>query len=289
MAGAEAGCGGISRARPDFAARALAFADRVLDFAQREHASLPEHRTFGLAQKSLKIGYSAAEYAKLCDRVYLSSACPPGDHRKVTLAVLDYETWPQAPRWMGPRPEFHEVTTTLAAHGLRGAYDPEFQTWDFYHPARATGVRLMQAASARPPWEASFPLRLLLHWACRSEACAIVHAGTLGRDGRGVLLAGAGGAGKSGTTLSGILSGLTSVGDDYIAISATGGLVVAEPLMRLMKQDVPGLRRLGLNAGEGALAAPPNWQGKIEFDLETFSPGARAERLVKTAIQIPHL
>lgn len=289
MAGAQADRGGVSRVRPVFSARALAFADWLLGFAEREHVRLPEHRTFALPQASLRIGYSATEYAKLCDRVYLSPSCLSGDRGEVTLAVLDYETWPHAPRWLGSRPDFHEVTTTLAGHGLRGAYDPEHQTWDIYHPGRALGVRVMQAASARPPWEASFPLRLLLHWAGRSRDNVIVHAGTLGYVGRGVLLAGAGGAGKSGTTLAGILSGLSSVGDDYVAICANGGVVEARPVMRLVKQDIPGLKRLGLRAGEGALAAPPNWQGKIEFDFEALSPGARVDRLVMTAILIPHL
>jgi hypothetical protein len=104
-----------------------------------------------------------------------------------------------------------------------------------------------------------------------------------------VLLAGAGGAGKSGTTLAGILCGMSSVGDDYVALEARGGRVEGRPVMRLMKQDIPGLRRLGLRAGEGALAAPANWQGKIEFDFEALSPGARAESLVMRAIVIPHL
>jgi hypothetical protein len=104
-----------------------------------------------------------------------------------------------------------------------------------------------------------------------------------------VLLIGAGGAGKSGTTLSGILNGLSSVGDDYIAISATGDRVEAYPLLRSMKQDIGGLQRLGLVAGKGALGGPVNWQGKVEFDFEALAPGARAERLAVTAILLPHI
>jgi hypothetical protein len=132
-------------------------------------------------------------------------------------------------------------------------------------------------------------LRLLVHWSNRTAERGFIHAGTLGHRGQGVLLVGAGGSGKSGTTLSGILNGLTSVGDDYISVRSSGGLVEAHPLLRIMKQDLRGLQRLGLEAGQGALAEPLNWQGKIEFDFEAVTPGARADRLALKAILMPHI
>jgi hypothetical protein len=177
----------------------------------------------------------------------------------------------------------------LAEHGLRGACDTDYAIWYVYDPALALGVQAMQTATLGPPWEPSFPLRLLLHWASRTAESGMVHAGTLGHQGNGVFLVGAGGSGKSGTTLSGILHGLTSVGDDYVAVRCADGRVEAEPVLRLMKQDIRGLRRLGLEAGKGALDGPPNWQGKIEFDFARLVPGARAERLAMKAILLPHV
>jgi hypothetical protein len=154
---------------------------------------------------------------------------------------------------------------------------------------RAVGVQAMLSTSLRPPWEPSFPLRLLLHWAGGAEERGMIHAGTLGYQGRGVFLVGAGGSGKSGTTLSGILNGLSSVGDDYVAVSATGGIVEAQAVLRLMKQDIRGLRRLGLEIGKGPLDGRSNWQGKIEFDYGALAAGVRAERLAMTAILMPHI
>ena len=117
----------------------------------------------------------------------------------------------------------------------------------------------------------------------------MLHAGTLGHDGSGVFLVGAGGSGKSGTTLSGILHGLCSVGDDYVAVRCAGGLVEARTVLRHMKQDTGGLQRLGLEAGKGAFDGRPNWQGKIEFDFARLVPAARADRLAMKAILIPHV
>jgi hypothetical protein len=294
MAGAQADCGGVSRAAASFSSMIFAFANRLLSFAEREHARLPERRLFALPGRSLEIGFSAPEYARLCDRAYLPPPCSSGGRKEgtgeeVALAVLDYQSLPHMPRWSGPVPSLGEVTTALAKEGLRGGYDLDHAIWDIYDPARALGARVMQATTLRPPWEPSFPLRLLLHWAGRTAERGMIHAGTLGHNGRGVLLAGAGGAGKSGTTLSGILNGLASVGDDYVSVGSDGSGVEAQPVLRLVKQDPRGLQRLGLHPGKGALDGPVNWQGKIEFDFNALAPGTRAERLAMTAILIPHI
>ena len=294
MAGAQADCGGVSRPDADFSSKIFTFAIRLLSFAEREHTRLHERRFFALPGRSLGIGFSAPEYAKLCDRAYLPSSCSSrgcqeGALEEMALAVLDYESLPHMPHWSGPVPSLGEVTIALAKGGLRGAYDLDHSIWDIYDPARALGARVMRAPTLRPPWEPSFPLRLLLHWAGRTAERGMIHAGTLGHNGRGVFLAGAGGAGKSGTTLSGILNGLASVGDDYVAVSSAGGSVEAQPVLRLMKQDPRGLQRLGLHPGKGVLGAPVNWQGKIEFDFDALAPGTRVERLAMAAILIPHI
>jgi hypothetical protein len=289
MASAQADSGGVGRTAADSLGKVVAFAKQLLSFAEQEYGRLPVRRVFALAGRSIGIGFSTPEYAGLCDRAYLARSSRFGDEPQVRLAVLDCESLPLMPRWTGPAPGLHEVTTVLAEQGLRGAYDARYTTWDIYDPTQALGAQAMQSTSLRPPWEPSFPLRLLLHWAGRAAERGMIHAGTLGHEGRGVLLVGAGGSGKSGTTLSGVLNGLSSVGDDYVAVSTTSGAVAAQPVLRLMKQDIRGLRRLGLKPGKSPLDGPPNWQGKIEFDYGALTAGARAERLAMKAILMPHI
>jgi hypothetical protein len=292
MASPQADRGGVAAeasASRTFSARVRAFAGELLDFAAREHARLPVQRICELPDASLHVGFSAADYAELCDRAYLPRSPAAGAPRQVRLAVLDHASMPVMPRWRWPAPGLGNAMAALAEHGLRGACDTDYAIWYIYDPIRALGVQAMRAAALRPPWEPSFPLRLLLHWASRTGESGMVHAGTLGHQGNGVFLVGAGGSGKSGTTLSGVLHGLTSVGDDYVAVRCTDGRVEAQPVLRLMKQDIRGLRRLGLEPGKGALDGPPNWQGKIEFDFTRLAPGARAERLAIKAILMPHV
>jgi hypothetical protein len=104
-------------------------------------------------------------------------------------------------------------------------------------------------------------------------------------DGRGVLIAGAGGAGKSSTTTAGILAGLDSVGDDYVLLDLRER-PIAYPVYRLLKLDPAAYRRLGLER-DLSDPGPVNWQGKYEFDLEDLGRGRRAEALRIEAILVP--
>ena len=72
MASPQADCRGVAAEAVAFQAsfeRIRAYAGELLDFAEREYARLPVHRTCELPDASLEIGFSAAEFAELCDRV----------------------------------------------------------------------------------------------------------------------------------------------------------------------------------------------------------------------------
>jgi hypothetical protein len=68
--------------------------------------------------------------------------------------------------------------------------------------------------------ERGAPFRMLLHWWLARRRLQLAHGGAVGVEGRGVLLVGAGGAGKSSTTLVCVEAGLQYAGDDYCAIGS---------------------------------------------------------------------
>jgi hypothetical protein len=115
----------------------------------------------------------------------------------------------------------------------------------------------------------------------------LTHAATLGLNGRGALIVGASGSGKSATTLAGLVGGLESVGDDYVLVDA-GARVIAHPVFAMLKQDPAGLRRAGVRMTD-VDAARPNWRGKIEFDATACSPRGLADRLEICALLLPHI
>ncbi len=67
-----------------------------------------------------------------------------------------------------------------------------------------------------PGWELAAPLRTVLHWWSESLGAQLVHAAGVGFGGRGSLLVGAGGSGKSTTALSCLAAGMDVAGDDYL-------------------------------------------------------------------------
>jgi hypothetical protein len=72
--------------------------------------------------------------------------------------------------------------------------------------------------AALPGYVVGAPLRVIFHWWIGGHDRQLAHAGAVGTDRGGVLLAGAGGAGKSTATFACLRSGLRYAGDDYVLI-----------------------------------------------------------------------
>jgi hypothetical protein len=181
----------------------------------------------------------------------------------------------------------HAFANRLAEAGLRGSYYHDLDFWQFYDPQRHVGAQLMVSADAFPPWEQAAPLRAFLHWEYAARGMRLTHAGTLGTGGKGVLLAGSGGAGKSGTVVAGLINGLDSVGDDYVLIDRTDR-VTARPLFATLKQDPEGFRRLTLKDRLKSYQ-PLNWQGKHAFHINEIAPRPIPASVDIVALMVPHI
>ncbi|BCG69236.1 hypothetical protein MesoLj113a_03940 [Mesorhizobium sp. 113-1-2] len=194
---------------------------------------------------------------------------------------------PEPAQWGDAHFTEYGFAERLAGVGLRGHYFHDLDFWQVYDPERRIGVQLMTSPDAFPPWEPTAPLRAFLHWEYAARGMRLTHAGTLGANGKGVLLAGAGGAGKSGTVAAGLLNGLDSVGDDYVLIDLAGG-VTARPLFSTLKQDPQGFARLGLKQ-RLRIESPLNWQGKHTFHIADIAPRPVPAALDIVALVVPHI
>jgi hypothetical protein len=101
---------------------------------------------------------------------------------------------------------------------IRTVFQPGVDILNVYDAARRAGVYWVASPSIMPWWESSFPLRTLLHWWAAPTSLQPVHAGSVGRRGRGVLVAGNSGAGKTTTTLACLEAGFQYAGDDYVIV-----------------------------------------------------------------------
>ena len=266
------------------------YAEAALAFARDHAGTAPRALEFDLPGVKLAVNVMSAGYERslgtslINDPRYGNAA-----QTKLKVTVADRQTHPDLPM---PPPAGEDVAAAMkqAAGGSANyvTYQPDFEQWQFFDPATGFGVQAMQRPDSYPPWEDSFPLVQFLHWTAMAQGRRIIHAAALGFGGRGVVISGNSGAGKSGTTLAGLLGGLDSIGDDYVLLDIGQDRVRAFPMTRIMKQDARGLRRNGLSPDDRRFVGP-NWQGKYELYLAELMGHAIPEFLDLAAIILPRI
>lgn len=87
-------------------------------------------------------------------------------------------------------------------------------------------VALFRPGAAVPPRERAEFCRPLLHWLAILDGNVVVHAAGLARDGRAVLVAGAGNAGKSTLTRVCLEAGFTVLGDNVVEVELGASTVI---------------------------------------------------------------
>lgn len=247
-------------------------------------------RDYRLARLKLTVWFTSESLAELCDRKLVQRDTEEAIATKAEIFAMDAEvdgwevpaSWPENAGFSS-----REFDRVLAQGGMRGFYHHDIPSWQFFDPLAGVGVQTLSNRLGIPPWEQGSPLRLFLHWAYAAAGMRLTHAATLGVNGRGALIAGASGSGKSGTTLAGLLNGLSSVGDDYVMVEQKSH-IVAHSVFSVFKQDREGLRRAGLSADriEDAML---NWHGKIEFDAARLAPEGFVDRMEICALLLPRI
>ena len=125
-------------------------------------------------------------------------------------------------------------------------------------------------------WDRAAPLRTALHFALAGPHRQLVHGAVVGIGGRGVLLAGPGGSGKSTTTLACLQAELQVVGDDYAAVDFRAGRTRAWNLFRSIKI---GEREPGVNGRDH----------RRTLILGEDLPGSVTEMLELSAVLLPQV
>lgn len=234
--------------------------------------------------------FSDPDYAALCARNLAWNEVPDSTPAEFRVFLLDAKIlgWPAPAPWPTDRFDRIRLNRDLAAAGLRGTYLHDPRVWQFFDPELRLGVQLLRRPGAFPAWESGAPLRAFLHWLHAAGTAQLCHAGSVGVDDRGVLLVGAGGSGKSGTTLAAVAGGLDTVGDDYCLVRQGDDGVVAQPLFRILKQDPTGMRR-AFGASAAGCFGTLNWQGKFEIHADQLPRDPFVDNLRIVAIVAPRI
>jgi hypothetical protein len=246
-------------------------------------------RDFRLALIDMTVWFSSPRLAELCEATLVQHPRDDPSRLPVEIFALDASSGLEMPARWNENAGFssHEFGRILAAGGKRGFYHHDAPSWQFYDPAERIGVLALPAPMDIPPWEGGSPLRLFIHWAQAAAGVHLTHAASLGLKGRGALIVGPSGSGKSGTTLAGLLNGLESVGDDYVAVEQDAR-VVAHSVFKIFKQDPDGIRRAGIDPNL-LPDARLNWHRKIEFDATKLASRTFVDSMEIQALLLPKI
>jgi hypothetical protein len=149
-------------------------------------------------------------------------AVPPASPPQLTICIWDDAstgaTMPP-PAWSpadySPRGEI----TAFGDDNYPASYQVEAGLLSLLDARRGLGLVWTANAADLPRYELTFPARSILYWWAQRHGLQMVHAGAVGRAGRGVLLVGKGGSGKSTTALACLAAGFDYAGDDYVLVS----------------------------------------------------------------------
>jgi hypothetical protein len=164
-------------------------------------------------------------------------------------------------------------------------YNPATSTWNAVCGTRRLAVVWTADAARLPDWDDAAPCRDLLHWMTLSTGYFLAHAAAIGVRGKGVLLTGPGGSGKSTTAAAAAMNGLMTAGDDFVLVDPQA--VQAHALYDTIKLDArsaqwfPDLAASAVNQKRDPAA-------KARIHLSQRRPASFAHRLPINAILLPH-
>lgn len=142
--------------------------------------------------------------------------------------------------------------------------------------------------AALPWWERAAPLRPALFWALSGPDRHLVHAGAVGDERGGVLLAGAGGSGKTTVALAALAGGMSYVADDYLLLHSAPE-PVAWNLFSTAKLDAGHLARIPRFASAASISPDPVADEKWVLDIADLLPDALVPSLPIRAIVVPRI
>ena len=183
---------------------------------------------YNLAGFSVRIEFSSQElFARLGRAFSHLKFSIPDNAVDLRICVWDSsQTKMISPPWSqeayGPRGEIHGFNTEL----FQSAFDHGSQSLSIIDHEWGMALFWCRNANDLAVYEIGAPLRTILSWFLQQHDALLLHAGAICVNGRGALLAGAGGAGKSSTALLCLKAGGYYLADDYCGFRQNDGLPI---------------------------------------------------------------
>ena len=192
------------------------FFDRALEAFSRVQGSRREVARIGPLQIELNVG-SALARRKWSEPLALRQATNDAvDGRFYIWDDSAGSTAFPAPPWGKNYVYTHRGDGRgFSSEVIRVAFNYDSKLLNLWHTERKIGIYWTRDLRSLPSYEWAAPRRTQLHWRGTSNGLQLTHAGVVGLNGMGLLLAGKGGSGKSTTSLACWNAGWQFVSDDY--------------------------------------------------------------------------
>ena len=157
---------------------------------------------------------------------------------------------------------------------------------------RGTAVFHLDDTAALPANERAAQLRETLHLLLSRHDRWLTHAGAVGRDGRGALVVGRGGSGKSTLCLGSARAGMEIAADDYVALEPAAAGPVAHALLSTVKLTEESAALLGIGpdlVAPGEFVVSSERVAKAEVPVERLAPGRIRTSLEIVALVAPKI
>ncbi len=188
-----------------------------LEIAKRENSKIC--KTYNIAGKNIQLCFYSPSLAKKIPLSFEHHAIGNGEDIALTIHLWDGSKKDNMPAPWTHAKYFEQETNTKKeiSDGFLGAYLGE-QTLNLYDRESNTAYFWTRDGETLPDWITAAPLRTIFNWFFSENNIHLVHGGAVGIGEKAVLLSARGGSGKSTTSLSCLLSGMSYLADDYVGI-----------------------------------------------------------------------
>lgn len=170
---------------------------------------------YAIADTPFKVGYSHEELMSFFHPViaHLQDDFVGQSDLTIHVCLVDQRSFEHA-RTLLETTDWH-LRTAATLKKLIFSWDGIIQV---YNPKNHNAYYIVESIEKMPNWESSFSFRDILNWHFENTSIQFLHGAGLSINGKGVLISGVGGSGKSTTTMTGLLHGFQTVGDDFILV-----------------------------------------------------------------------
>lgn len=192
---------------------------------------------FHLGRQGCRIVGNDGSLTEQLTRCLVAAEDPPAPS-DLTLTVLSGAlAGAIPPPWNLPHtsPRHLERLHVDEARGLRAFYDHDRRFWSICDAATRRGLFWIADTVDVPFWEEAAPFKAIFNWFLAETRATLLHAGVVVHHGRGVLLAGPGGSGKSTTVMAAVAAGLGTCGDDLVVVDDSAGAWTGHALYDAVK------------------------------------------------------